>query len=98
MEVAQVTDLTIKDVAWSDYVFQDDYSLKPLSEVDSFIKEHKHLPGIPSEREVEKQGVNVGEMQAKLLAKIEELTLHLIEQNNKITELQRELTVLKKQD
>ncbi len=83
-------EIKVKDVAWSDYVFEDDYQLKSLTETENHIKANKHLPGIPSEKEVMKDGVNVGEMQAKLLAKIEELTLHLIEQNKKMKDLARE--------
>lgn len=55
----------------ADYVFNSDYNLAPLTEVAGYIKEHHHLPGIPSAPEVEEKGVSLGEMQAKLLAKIE---------------------------
>ena len=68
----------IVDTGWSDYVFDDDYPLASLSEVEAHIKEKRHLPGIPSAREVEKEGVSLGEMQSVLLAKIEELTLYQI--------------------
>lgn len=64
---------------WSDFVFNDDYKLMPLDEVENYINENNHLPGIPSAAVVEKQGVNVGDMHAKLLQKIEELTLYVIE-------------------
>jgi hypothetical protein len=64
---------------WSDYVFNDDYKLKPLSEVEVFIKRNKHLPDIPSAKEVEEKGISVGDNQALLLKKIEELTLYVIE-------------------
>jgi hypothetical protein len=64
---------------WGDYVFNDDYNLLPLYELESLIKKDKHLPEIPSSSEVIKNGVAVGEMQAKLLKKIEELTLYVIE-------------------
>lgn len=64
--------------AWSDYVFADDYNLPSLSELELFIKEHQHLPEIPTEKEVLENGVNLGEMNALLLKKIEELTLHMI--------------------
>jgi len=63
---------------WPDFVFADDYQLKPLSEVEQYLKANKHLPEIPSAPEVGKNGVSVGEMQAKLLQKIEELTLYVI--------------------
>jgi hypothetical protein len=76
------------ETGWADFVFHDDYHLKPLSEVNKFIKENKHLPEIPSASEVkENEGVNLGEMQTKLLQKIEELTLYLIQQQETIETL-----------
>jgi N6-adenosine-specific RNA methylase IME4 len=80
----------IVDTGWADYVFADDYKLKPLSEVEQQIKAEKHLPGIPSAADVAEKGVSMGEMQAKLLAKIEELTLHIIEQEKRIERLENE--------
>ncbi|HEY8993105.1 MAG TPA: hypothetical protein VIM71_00340, partial [Lacunisphaera sp.] len=68
----------IVDTGWADFVFEDDYHLAPLAEVESHIKAKKHLPGIPSAAEVAEHGVSMGDMQAKLLSKVEELTLHLI--------------------
>lgn len=64
---------------WSDFVFNTDYKLRSLNEVEHFIKTNKHLPEIPSEKEVKEQGISLGEMNAKLLQKIEELTLYMIE-------------------
>ena len=64
---------------WSDFVFEDDYELMPLADVAKFIERHGHLPGIPSAEDVARDGVRTGEMQAKLLEKVEELTLHMIE-------------------
>jgi hypothetical protein len=64
---------------WADYVFNDDYELKTLDEVESFIANNKHLPGVPSVKEVESNGINLGEMDAILLKKIEELTLYMID-------------------
>jgi hypothetical protein len=72
------------NTGWSDYVFAPGYRLRPLTEVASYIQENHHLPGIPSEAEVEEEGVSLGEMQAKLLAKIEELTLHMIQADERI--------------
>jgi hypothetical protein len=63
----------------ADYVFDERYHLRPLEEVDKFIKEYKHLPGIPSSELLKIEGWQLGEMQNKLLEKIEELTLYLIE-------------------
>jgi hypothetical protein len=64
---------------WSDFVFEDDYELKPLAEVEQYIRNNKHLPGIPSAKEVKTEGVDLVAMDAKLLQKIEELTLYVIE-------------------
>jgi len=66
---------------WADYVFKDDYPLLPLADVQSYIQKYNHLPNIPSESEVLKDGVNLGEMNVKLLEKIEELTLYTIQQD-----------------
>lgn len=71
--------LIITQTGWSDYVFHPDYKLKPLDQVEAFIKKNNHLPDIPSAKEVESKGISVGENQALLLKKIEELTLYLIE-------------------
>jgi hypothetical protein len=84
-------EVIVETTGWSDFVFEDGYPLKPLFEVEHHIKEHKHLPGMPSAREVAEQGVSVGDMQAKLLAKIEELTLHVIAQQRRIESLERQL-------
>ncbi|MEC7262605.1 MAG: hypothetical protein VXW38_02625, partial [Bacteroidota bacterium] len=62
-----------------DYVFKEGYDLKSLEEVQNYIKEHGHLPNIPSAKEMEENGIQLGEMNMKLLEKIEELTLYLIE-------------------
>ncbi|MDN5199903.1 hypothetical protein QQ008_00980 [Fulvivirgaceae bacterium BMA10] len=76
---------------WADFVFEDDYDLKSLEEVEKYIKENKHLPDIPSAKEVEENGVNVGEMESKLLQKIEELTLYIIEQEKRIKQLELQI-------
>ena len=72
-------EIEVKTNVWSDFVFNSDYNLKPLSEVENFIKENNHLPGIPSETDVLNEGINLAEMDALLLQKIEELTLYMIE-------------------
>jgi len=68
----------------ADYVFDPAYRLAPLSEVADYIKENHHLPDVPSAQEMQKNGASVGDMQAKLLAKVEELTLHMIEADGRI--------------
>jgi len=85
----------IVDTGWADYVFTDDYRLAPLSEVESHIRAKRHLPGIPSAAEVAKDGVSMGHMQAKLLSKVEELTLHLIAQEKRNNEQQAEISALR---
>lgn len=79
---------------WPDFVFADDYRLSSLAEVERFIKKNKHLPDIPSQQQVADQGVNLGEMQARLLQKIEELTLHMIELKKENQALQKRLDEL----
>lgn len=73
---------------WADYVFSDNYSLMPLKDVEQFVKTNSHLPNVPSAQEVVNGGIDVAKMDAKLLEKIEELTLYVIEQNKRIEELQ----------
>ncbi len=83
---------------WADHVFNDDYTLMPLNEVKSFIDNNKHLPNIPSAHEIVNEGgIEQGELNAKLLEKIEELTLHLIEQNEKIILQNQQIEALEKQ-
>ena len=85
----------------ADYVFSADYQLQSLDQVSSYIKKHDHLPGIPSATEMQENGVGMAEMQTKLLAKIEELTLYLIDmkkqndlQINRIRTLEAKLSTL----
>lgn len=70
-----------------DYVFEPDYELKTLKETKNYITKNKHLPEIPSAKEMETNGVELGDMNMRLLKKIEELTLYIIEQNEQIEEL-----------
>ncbi len=73
---------------WADFVFDKDYKLRPLSEVESYIKANNHLPEIPSTADVSKNGIDLAETQALLLQKVEELTLYVIQQNKKIEKLE----------
>lgn len=82
---------------WADFVFDKNYKLSTLKEVEEFIKIQKHLPNIPSTENVAKNGIDLANMDALLLQKIEELTLYVIEQNKKITRLERKLKNRKKQ-
>lgn len=81
---------------WRDYVFENDYKLKSLEEVETFVKTNKHLPGIPSAKEVVANGLDLATMDAKLLEKIEELTLYMIELKKQNDLLAAELAKLKK--
>jgi len=82
---------------WADYVFKKDYKLMPLSEVEKYINQNQHLPNVPSAKEVEGKGQNLGDLQVKQMEKIEELTLYMIEINKKVEALQKENIELKKQ-
>jgi hypothetical protein len=75
--------------AWADYVFDKKYKLMPLSDVEKFITKNKHLPNVPSADEVVKDGIDMATMDAKLLEKIEELTLYVIKLNKEVEELKR---------
>ena len=80
---------------WADYVFEEDYDLLSLAEVKRHIEEKGHLPNVPSAAEVEKNGIELGNMNAKLLEKIEELTLYIIAQDARIKELERQMNTIK---
>lgn len=80
---------------WPDYVFEEDYELPSLSELESFIRVNGHLPDIPSKAEVEAGGISLGAVNTQLLKKIEELTLYLIEKDHVIKVLQQEVAELK---
>ncbi|MDZ4748559.1 MAG: hypothetical protein SH808_08730 [Saprospiraceae bacterium] len=85
-------ELVIETVGWPDYVFGKNYHLMSLADIEKFIQLNHHLPNIPSAGEIEKSGIPVGEMQQKMMEKIEELTLHAIELNRRIEELERKQT------
>ena len=83
------------NIYWYDHVFAANYKLKPLSEVEKYVKENSHLPEIPSEREVKEKGFNMAEMDGLLLKKIEELTLYVIQQQKEIEQLKQNQTTTK---
>lgn len=87
------TKVTVSN-SWADYVFEDDYNLMPLEEVESFIKDNKHLPNIPSQDEIESKGLNLGDMQRLQMEKIEELTLHLIDLKKENAELKQRISII----
>ncbi|HLO57950.1 MAG: fibronectin type III domain-containing protein [Chloroflexota bacterium] len=78
----------VVESGWSDFVFDKDYELPPLHEVERFINENGHLKDIPSATEVQKNGIGLAEINTRLLQKVEELTLYIIEMNKKIEELE----------
>ncbi|MCP3927182.1 MAG: hypothetical protein GY714_31880 [Desulfobacterales bacterium] len=84
----------VVETGWADYVFENDYILKPLSEVETFIKKNKHLPEVPPAKQIKKDGLSMSEMMAIQMKKIEELTLYLIEQNKKTLEQNKQITGL----
>lgn len=87
-------EVRVTALGWPDYVFADDYPLAPLAEVEAAIARNGHLPGIPSAAEAESAGVDVGAMQTKLLEKVEELTLYVIDLEKKNARLEARLTGL----
>ena len=90
--MAEKVKVAVKTTAdWSDFVFDKTYKLTPLSNVEKFINENHHLPNIPSAENVVENGVNLVEMDAKLLQKIEELTLYIIQQDKKINDLENRI-------
>lgn len=80
--------------AGADFVFENDYDLPSLASLETFIKENKHLPEIASAKEMQKNGINLSEMNIKLLQKIEELTLYTIEQNKEIQKQNNKILIL----
>ena len=91
--LAEKVKVAIKNTnEWSDRVFAPGYRLAPLSEVAQYVQTHQHLSGVPSAEEVVKEGVDVAQMNAKLLEKIEELTLYVVTLHNEVQQLRRQHT------
>ncbi|WP_413667271.1 hypothetical protein ACEN9X_22550 [Mucilaginibacter sp. Mucisp86] len=86
--------MTVQIAVAPDYVFKKDYKLPRLNDVKQYIDQNQHLPEIPSARQMEKDGMNVGEMNKLLLKKVEELTLYMIEKDKQINELQKRVSSL----
>jgi hypothetical protein len=83
--------------AGADFVFAPGYRLRPLDEVETFIKDNRRLPGVAPADSMVQNGVNMGEMQIKLLQKIEELTLYVIEQEKRAKNLEQKIEKLERQ-
>lgn len=90
-EIKVKTDITVPD-----YVFEPDYNLSSLGEIASYVKVNKHLPEIPSAKEISRDGLDLAEMNLLLLKKVEELTLHAIENEKKRTDLEEKVLKLEK--
>ena len=90
-------EIEVKTNVWADYVLKKEYQLKSLEDVEKYIIEKGHLPNIPTAQEVLENGINVAEMNSKLLEKVEELTLYSIEQNKQLKFQAEEIKMLRKQ-
>ncbi|MBS7565387.1 hypothetical protein KHS38_13325 [Mucilaginibacter sp. Bleaf8] len=86
----RATEIKVEALPWPDYVFKPTYKLPSLAEVKEYIDKNKHLPDMPSEQEVAKEGISLGEMNKLLVKKMEEMTLYMIEQNKRIEDLQKQ--------
>lgn len=95
---AYCTELEVKLPPFPDYVFDENYQLMSLGELESSIKKEKHLPGIPSAADIEENGIGIGMLQIKLMEKIEELTLYLIEANKEIKATKEKVEKLEKEN
>lgn len=82
---------------WPDYVFDQGYRLMPLPDLRRYVENHRHLPGLPSEEEANREGYDMGEVQSALLQKIEELTLYTLRQQEEIEMLKKALQELKEE-
>lgn len=89
-------DKLVVNTTGADFVFDPTYNLLPLPELGKFVKEHRHLPGIEPAKEMQQEGLDVGQNQTKLLQKIEELTLYILELNKKVTEQEKKINALEK--
>lgn len=83
--------IKVVQTGWPDYVFHGDYQLPALQEVEHFVNTHHHLPGIPSEKEVTEDGLDLGEFDRQLLKKVEELTLYIIQLNKNVDSLNKKV-------
>jgi hypothetical protein len=92
--VAKSVFVTQASANWADFVFAPSYALQPLPELEAYLKQNRHLPAIPAAAEVERNGIDLGEMNARLLQSLEELTLHVIALGKQNQSLQAEVAAL----
>ena len=83
----KVMHLKVTQTDWPDYVFGENHELMPINDVEQYVKQNGHLPNVPSAEEVEKDGMDVGEMNRLLLEKVEELTLYIIDLQKQVDEI-----------
>jgi len=86
------------DATWPDYVFDEEYKLTPLHQLEKYISSEKHLPNIPPASQVQREGFDLGDMNRRLLEKIEELTLYIIQQEKKLNALQQQVNSIQQKN
>ena len=89
-------EIIVEAAPWPDYVFNNNYTLPGLDELEKFIQQNNHLPNMPSAKEVEENGLHVGDVQKRLMEKIEELTLYIFQLDKKIKKLEEEKPIVSK--
>ena len=87
-------EVKVETANWPDYVFQSDYTLLPLDKLEDYIRTNGHLPGMPTAKQAEAEGIDLGAMNSRLLEKVEELTLHLIRLNAENAQLSQQVRQL----
>lgn len=90
-------EIKVETANWPDYVFKPSYDLRPLAEIKAYVDANQHLPEVPSAQEIAKDGVSLGQINALLLKKIEELTLYLIEKDSQLDKQNEKLDKQQKQ-
>jgi hypothetical protein len=93
--LVRAREIKIDVLSWADYVFEKDYPLMPIVELEQYIGLNGHLPNIPSEKEVLENGIDVAQMNQMLLEKIEELTMYVIDLQKQVNAQSSELELLK---
>lgn len=86
----KANEVKVTSNVWADYVFESTYRLRTLAEVKNYISKNKHLPGIPAAKDIEENGLSLGDMQQKQMEKIEELTLYLINLDERMNRIEEE--------